>query len=135
MSTFETQEQLLENFELFDDWEDKYSYIIDLGKKLPAMEDALKTDGALVKGCTSKVWLIHTTQDENHHFIADSDAHIVKGILYILLCLFNGKSSSDIQNTSASDFLEKAGMEEALSPNRRNGLTAVEEKIKAYSKL
>ncbi len=135
MSIFETQEQLLDNFELFDDWEDKYSYIIDLGKKLPPMEDALKTDGALVKGCTSKVWLIHTTENDTHHFITDSDAHIVKGILYILLCMFNGKSSADIQNTSASDFLEKAGMEDALSPNRRNGLTAVEEKIKAYSGL
>lgn len=132
MHMFENKKQLIENFNLFDDWEEKYAYLIDLGKKLPEMPDALKTDGALVNGCTSKVWLIHLEENGLHSFLADSDAHIVKGILYTLLCLFNGKSAAEIQNISVSAFLEETGLEGSISPNRRNGLSAVENKIKAY---
>ena len=134
MSHFENPNTLIENFQLFDDWEDRYSYLIDLGQKLPPMDDTLKTEGAIVKGCTSKVWLVHGHKDDLHTFLADSDAHIVKGILYVLLSLFDGKNSTEIEQTNASEFLKKAGIEDALSPNRRNGLSAVEQKIKDYAK-
>ncbi|MDE0723105.1 MAG: SufE family protein [Alphaproteobacteria bacterium] len=133
MPILESEQQLIDNFELFDNWEDRYSYLIDLGKKLPPMAETLKTDGALVKGCTSKVWLVHTLNGNKHTFLTDSDAHIVKGILYVLLCLFNGKESTEIKNISTEEFMKKTGLEEAISPNRRNGLSAVEQKIKTYS--
>ncbi len=133
MPTLESEQQLIDNFELFDSWEDRYSYLIDLGKKLPPMAEALKTDGALVKGCTSKVWLVHSLNENKHTFLTDSDAHIVKGILYVLLCLFNGKENAEIKNISTAEFMKKTGLEEAISPNRRNGLSAVEQKIKVYS--
>jgi cysteine desulfuration protein SufE len=133
MPTLESEQQLIDNFELFDNWEDRYSYLIDLGKKLPPMAETLKTDGALVKGCTSKVWLVHSLNENKHTFLTDSDAHIVKGILYVLLCLFNGKENTEIKNISTEEFMKKTGLEEAISPNRRNGLSAVEQKIKTYS--
>jgi cysteine desulfuration protein SufE len=133
MPTLESEQQLIDNFELFDNWEDRYSYLIDLGKKLPPMAETLKTDGALVKGCTSKVWLVHSLNENKHTFLTDSDAHIVKGILYVLLCLFNGKENTEIKNISTEEFMKKTGLKEAISPNRRNGLSAVEQKIKTYS--
>ncbi len=115
-------EELIENFSYLDDWEDKYKYIIELGEKLDEYPCAYKTDEHKVDGCQSQVWL---AKDMSGKFIADSDAMIVKGLLYIVLTVFNEDKNSNIESA-----FKELGLLEHLSPSRRNGLFAVIEKIK-----
>jgi cysteine desulfuration protein SufE len=124
-------EKIIEEFSLFEDWEDKYSYIIDLGKKLSPLDDKHKTDHNMVVGCSSQVWLIsHKDNDDKYYFLADSDAYIVKGLIAILLRIFSGKTAEEIQNINIEDFFLSLGLKQHLSPNRSNGFFSMVNKIK-----
>ena len=128
-------EELIENFELLDDWEDKYRYIIDLGTSLPVFDDALKIDSWKVIGCQSQVWLLPEKAGDKIIFKADSDAIIVKGIIAIVLSIFSNKSVQEIKNIEVNDIFAKIGLEEHLSPSRRNGLQSMVAKIKYYASI
>lgn len=131
-----TLEELVENFALFDDWEERYKYLIDLGKTLPDMDDALKVEQNLVKGCTSRVWLFKVEKEagegqKTQHFIMDSDAHIVRGLIAILLSAYQDKTSEEIANIDIEGAFRQMELDEHLSPNRRNGFYAMVAKITA----
>lgn len=126
-------EELIENFELLDDWEDKYRYLIDLGNKLEALPEEYKTDSWKVMGCQSQVWLVPSLSDGQIYFIGDSDAIIVKGLIAVVLTIFNNQPLDKIKEIEVSDIFAKIGLEEHLSPSRRNGLAAMVEKIKFYA--
>lgn len=126
--------EILENFSLFSDWEERYQYIIDLGKSLPSLEESYKTDAFKVRGCTSQVWLVPETDGEDSlSFQADSDALIVRGLIAILLSAYNGKKPKEILAFPIEETFAQLGLENNLSPNRRNGFFAMTEKIKAYA--
>lgn len=130
----DTLQELAENFALFDDWEERYRYLIDLGRELPDLDAALKVDGALVKGCTSKVWLHYKKlSDGRFEFMADSDAHIVRGLVAILLKAYNHKTAEEIKTVEIDDFFDEIGLGQHLSPNRRNGFFSMVEKVKAFA--
>ncbi|MGE4062358.1 MAG: SufE family protein [Rhodospirillaceae bacterium] len=129
--------ELAENFSLFDDWEDRYRYLIDLGRKLPAFPEELKTDANKVRGCMSQVWMVpgHPAGEPSRFaFAADSDAHIVKGLIAVLATLFSGKTPAEIAETDAEAAFRSLGLDQHLSPSRRNGLVAMVEKIKSYAR-
>jgi len=132
--TKRTLSELVENFSLFDDWEGRYQYLIDLGNEVPPMEDALKTEATEVKGCVSKVWL-HYTKDSSgrYHFHADSDGKITKGLVYVVLAAYDGKTAGEIAAVHIEDEFSKLGLADNLSPNRRNGFFAMVEKIRGLS--
>lgn len=134
----ETLEELTENFSLFDDWEERYRYLIDMGQNLPPMTEAQKTDDNIVRGCTSRVWLVTTPQisdDGTAHltFVADSDAMIVRGLIAILMVAYNNKSKSEIEAVNIEEWFNDLGLSSHLSPSRRNGFFAMVERIKAES--
>ena len=132
MGLDETAEELVEDFNLFEDWSDKYEYIISLGKELSEMKKEDKTEENLVKGCQSQVWLVAREKDGNVFFEADSDAIISKGICALLVKVFNGHPASEIVKNNL-EFIERIGLKEHLSPNRSNGLVAMIKKMKAYA--
>jgi cysteine desulfuration protein SufE len=132
MGVNESAEELVEDFNLFEDWSDKYEYIISLGKDLSEMKKEDKIEENLVKGCQSQVWLIATEKEGNVYFEADSDAIISKGICALLVKVFNGQPASEIVKNNLG-FIEKIGLKEHLSPNRSNGLVAMIKKIKAFA--
>lgn len=126
--------ELIENFALLDDWEARYQYLIDLGESVPPMEDALKTPATEVKGCVSRVWL-HYTKDSSgrFHFHADSDGKITRGLVYIVLSAYDGKTAGDIGMVDIEQEFSKLGLDEHLSPNRRNGFFAMVERIRGLA--
>lgn len=126
-------EDLIENFELLDDWEDKYRYIIDLGSKLEPLAEELHTEDWKVKGCQSQVWLVPEKKDTRLYFKGDSDAAIVKGIIAIVITIFSGKSAEEIKAVDLNNIFNRLGLQEHLSPSRRNGLIAMTEKIGCYA--
>lgn len=126
-------EELKEDFALFDDWEERYRYLIDLGRTLPAMDEALKVDMNLVKGCTSRVWLYPTIAQGHLTFIADSDAHIVRGLIALLYAAYNNKDLEYIRTLDIKDAFEGIGLHQHLSPSRRNGFFSMVERIQALS--
>ena len=126
------QENLIEDFSFFDDWTQKYEYMIELSKTLDEMDESLKNDENLIKGCQSKVWLNADFKDGKINFIADSEAIITKGIIAILLMVFNNKTPDEIIKSDVS-FIEKIGLKEHLSPNRANGLYSMIKQIKFYA--
>ena len=126
------QENLIEDFSFFDDWTQKYEYMIELSKTLAKMDESLKNDENLIKGCQSKVWLNADFKDGKINFIADSEAIITKGIIAILLMVFNNKTPDEIIKSDVS-FIEKIGLKEHLSPNRANGLYSMIKQIKFYA--
>ena len=126
------QENLIEDFSYFDDWTQKYEYMIELSKTLDKMDESLKNDENLIKGCQSKVWLNADFKDGKINFIADSEAIITKGIIAILLMVFNNKTPDEIIKSDVS-FIEKIGLKEHLSPNRANGLYSMIKQIKFYA--
>ena len=132
MSIQEVSGELIEDFELFEDWADKYEYIISLGKDLQSMNASDKTDENIVKGCQSQVWLTARNEDGIVFFDADSDAIITKGIIALLVKVFNGQSAKDILNNDLT-FIDQIGLKEHLSPNRSNGLVAMVQKMKIYA--
>jgi len=119
-----TQDEIVDEFSLFDDWLDRYQYIIDLGRKLEPMDDADKTDDALLAGCQSSVWLHAEGDGDALRFRANSDAAIVSGLIYLLLRVYSGRSAQEIVDTEPR-FIEALGLSEHLSPTRANGLNAM----------
>jgi cysteine desulfuration protein SufE len=127
--------QLIEEFELFDDWEEKYSYIIELGNKLPKLKSDQKIDINKVSGCVSQVWLIHETINDELYFYADSDALIVKGLLSIVIKIYSGKTKDEINKINFEQLFTKLDLKNHLSPSRSNGLFSVIRKITEISKI
>lgn len=132
MSIEEKQQDIVEEFSMFEDWMDKYEYIISIGKELPSIEDNQKVEDNLVKGCQSQVWLISNFEDGQLNFKADSDAMITKGLIGLLVRVLSGHSPKEIMNTELH-FIDEIGLKEHLSPNRANGLAAMVKKMKTYS--
>jgi cysteine desulfuration protein SufE len=126
------QQNLIEDFSFFEDWTQKYEYMIELSKSLDKMDDSLKNDNNLIKGCQSKVWLNAELKNGKINFQADSEAIITKGIIAILLMVFNNKKPDQIIKSDVS-FIEKIGLKEHLSPNRANGLYSMIKQIKFYA--
>tara|TARA_B100001175_G_scaffold89318_1_gene75265 strand:+ start:392 stop:808 length:417 start_codon:yes stop_codon:yes gene_type:complete len=126
------QQNLIEDFSFFEDWTQKYEYMIELSKSLDKMDDSLKNDTNLIKGCQSKVWLNAELKSGKINFQADSEAIITKGIIAILLMVFNDKKPDQIIKSDIS-FIEKIGLKEHLSPNRANGLYSMIKQIKFYA--
>ena len=118
-----------EEFALLPDWESRYEYIIELGKELPSFSDSQKTEDVLVEGCQSRVWLIATCDNGVWHFNADSDSLITKGMIYIVISIFEGKTTEEILQTDIA-LIEKLGFAEQLSLARKNGLQAMIQKIR-----
>ncbi len=128
----EIENQIIEEFSIFTDWLDKYEYIIELGKNVPVIDQKAKTDENLIKGCQSRVWLSCSEQDGKLYFAADSDAIITKGIISLLIRVYNGQTPHDILNSNLS-FIEAIGLQENLSPTRANGLVSMIKQIKMYA--
>ena len=124
MSINQRQDELIEEFSLFDDWMEKYEYIIDLGKDVEGINDEQKTDEYLVKGCQSRVWLIPSNHDGVLNFEADSDAIITKGIVGMVVRVLSNSSPDEILNADLY-FVDKIGLKEHLSPTRSNGLVSM----------
>lgn len=129
----ETLDELVENFALFDDWEERYRYLIDLGRTLPAMDESLKTDENFVQGCTSRVWMHPQVEDGKLFFTADSDAHIVRGLIAILDRAYQGQKLSNIGNIDIDAAFTKIGLNQNLSPNRRSGFFSMVERVQSYA--
>ena len=128
-----TIEELIDNFSFLDGWEEKYQYVIDLGHKLEPLDEKFKTDDWKVKGCQSQVWLVPQIQNGVFHFKGDSDAILVKGIISIVLLSYNDKAAAEIKNIDVTEIFVKLGLEENLTPSRRNGMLSMVEKIKQYA--
>ena len=133
MSLEENKQSIIDDFSMFDEWLDKYEYIIELGKKLDSFPENKKTDDRLIKGCQSRVWLDWEVKDGKLCFTADSDAIITKGIISLLISVYSGRSAEEIAGDDFS-FLEKLGLKENLSPTRANGLESMVETIKRAAK-
>ncbi|GGD56913.1 Fe-S metabolism protein SufE [Emticicia aquatilis] len=131
MTINEIQDEIIEEFELFDDWEGKYEYIIDLGKKLPKLSDEFKTEDNIIKGCQSIVWLHAYKQDGKIHFEADSEAIIVKGLVSMLVKVMTNHTPEEIANADLY-FIEKVGLASHLAQTRSNGLASMVKQMKAY---
>jgi len=129
----DTIEDVLETFAFLDDWEDRYKYIIDLGRGLPEFDEKFMTEENRVHGCTSRVWLIHELVDGKVIFRGESDAHIVRGLVALILMIFSGKTPAEILEIEARDTLDKLGLEKHLSPMRTNGLFSMVAKIKSIA--
>ncbi|WP_366185608.1 SufE family protein [Flavobacterium ovatum] len=132
MKIKEIQDEIVDEFSMFDDWMERYEYIIDLGKKLPLIAEEYKTDNNLIKGCQSKVWLQGEQNDDTIVFTADSDAILTKGIIAILIRTFSNQKAIDIINADM-DFIDEIGLKEHLSPTRANGLVSMIKNIKMYA--
>ena len=124
-----------DTFNLLDDWEDRYAYLIDLGRDLPPFPEDQKTEAHLVQGCTSRVWMILSTEHNVLEIKADSDAHIVRGLIALVIATYDGKKITEISDIDMHAIFERLGLAEHLSPNRRNGFFAMVEKIKQTSNL
>lgn len=131
-SIAEIEDEIVEEFDLFDDQMDKYEYIIDIGKKLPALDYKYQTDDFLVKGCQSKVWLHAYEKDGRIFFEADSNTAITKGIIALLVRVLSGQNSKDIISSPLS-FIDKINLRAHLSSQRSNGLSSMIVKMKAYA--
>ena len=123
--------ELKENFSFLDDWEDRYAYLIELGKQLPPMDEADKNEQNKVDGCMSQVWLKTKTDGEVLSFIGESDAHIVRGLIAVLRIILSGKTKEEIRQTDVEAVFKQLGLESHLSPTRRNGFFAMVERIKS----
>lgn len=128
----ETEKEIVEEFSLFDSWDDKYEYIIDLGKKLPPLEDKYKRDENRVRGCQSTVYLVADYKDEKVFYKAESDAVIVKGLISMLIRVLSGQTSDEIIEAKL-DFIREIGMMTHLAQTRSNGLLAMVKQMKNYA--
>jgi cysteine desulfuration protein SufE len=134
MSQFGTQissDDIIETLSFFDDWEERYKYIIDLGRELPPLDAAQRTDEHLVRGCQSQVWLLSQQRDNRLFFDADSDAFIVKGLLAVVLAAYNGKHPADILDFDIEQYFAQLNLVKHLSVARGNGLRAMVQRIQA----
>lgn len=128
----EAEAEVVDSFSMYDEWLDKYEYLIDLGKNLAPYPDSSKTDDRLIKGCQSRVWLDYQMMDGKLWFTADSDAIITKGIISLLVSIYSGRTPEEISSSDFS-FIEKIGLKENLSPTRANGLASMIATIKAVA--
>lgn len=132
MSIKEIQDEIVDEFSMFDDWMQRYEYIIDLGKGLPLIDERYKTEDNIITGCQSKVWVHAEMQEDKVVFTADSDAILTKGIIAILIRAFSNQSPADIL-AADTEFIDKIGLKEHLSPTRANGLVSMIKKLKMYA--
>jgi cysteine desulfuration protein SufE len=132
MTIREKQQETVEAFAFMEDWEQKYEYIIDLGKELKGISDDKKTDDNLIKGCQSKVWVDAEFKEGKLYFNADSDGILPKGIISLLVSIYSGHSTQEILDSDFK-FIEEIGLQEFLSPSRANGLMAMTKQIKFYA--
>ena len=128
-------DEIIENFELLEEWDDRYRYLIELGRALPPLPEAVRTDANKVQGCASQVWLATSIKPNGASgpvldFEGDSDAHIVRGLIAVLFVLFSGKGAKDILSTDAVALFEKLGLREHLTPQRSNGFRSMVERIR-----
>lgn len=128
----EIEQEIIEEFSLFDSWDDRYEYIIDLGKKLPVLEEQYKKDENKVRGCQSTVWLVADYKEGRIYYKADSDAVIVKGLISMLIRVLSGQKADDIVNAKL-DFIREIGMMNHLAQTRSNGLLAMVKQMKNYA--
>ena len=126
------ENEILDEFSVFTDWMDKYEYIIEIGKSLPMIDEKDKTEANLIKGCQSRVWLSSEFKEGKIFFSADSDAIITKGIISLLVRVYNGRTPKEILSSDFS-FVEKIGLKENLSPTRANGLVSMIKQIQNYA--
>ncbi len=132
MTIKEIQAEIVDEFSMFDDWMQRYEYIIELGKSLPIVDVAYKTEENVIKGCQSKVWVHASTENGKVIFTADSDAILTKGIIAVLVRVFSNQKPTDILEAN-TDFIDEIGLKEHLSPTRANGLVAMIKQIKMYA--
>jgi cysteine desulfuration protein SufE len=132
MTIKETQDNIIGEFEIFDDWLDKYDYLISLGNDLPMIDPKYRTDEYIINGCQSKVWLRADLQDDKIIFTADSDAIITKGIISLLIRVLSNREPEEVMNSDLY-FIDRIGLRENLSPTRANGLLAMTKKMKLYA--
>lgn len=131
-SIAQIQEEIIDEFSMFEDWMQRYEYMIELGKSLPLIAPEYKVDDYLIKGCQSKVWVFAELENEELKFTADSDAIITKGIIALLIRVFSGQKPQDILDAELS-FIDEIGLKEHLSPTRANGLVSMIRQIKLYA--
>jgi cysteine desulfuration protein SufE len=132
-------DEIVENFSVLDDWDDRYRYLIELGRQLPPLAQSAYTEANKVQGCASQVWLETDVRPNGAAgpvitFVGDSDAHIVRGLIAILLALFSGRTAKDILNTDAFAVFEKIGLREHLTPQRSNGFRSMVERIRSQAR-
>ncbi|MBL4706886.1 MAG: SufE family protein [Flavobacteriales bacterium] len=132
MSIQERQDEVIEEFEMFEDWMDKYEYLISLGKELPIIKEDKKVEENIIKGCQSRVWLAADLQIDRIHFTADSDAIITKGIISLMIRVLTDSTPKEIIETELY-FIDKVGLKEHLSPTRSNGLVSMVKQMKMYA--
>ncbi|PQB03181.1 Fe-S metabolism protein SufE [Polaribacter filamentus] len=132
MTIKEIQEEIIDEFSMFDDWMERYEYIIELGKSLPIIDAQYKLDENLIKGCQSKVWLFSELENDIIKYTADSDAILTKGIVALLLRVYSDQKPAAIL-TAETSFIDKIGLKEHLSPTRANGLVSMIKQIKMYA--
>lgn len=132
MTLAQVQQELIDEFAMFTDWQDRYEHLIELGKDLPLIAPEHKTEHNLVRGCQSRVWLNAEQQNGLVHFTADSDAMITKGIVALLVRVYNDRTPQEILGGS-TEFIDRIGLREHLSPNRANGLSAMIDQMKRYA--
>ncbi len=134
MSIEAKQQEIIDEFAVYDDWMEKYEYIIELGKELPLIDDSKKTDERLIEGCQSRVWLDAAVEGNKMHFTADSDAIITKGIIGLLIRVLDGEAPAEVATTDLH-FINDIGLAEHLSPTRANGLASMVKKLKMSALL
>lgn len=132
MTIKEIQDEIVDEFSMFDDWMQRYEYMIELGKSLPLIEDKYKTEDNIIKGCQSKVWVHAEMKDDKLVFSADSDAIITKGIIAILIRAFSNHTPAEIIDAN-TQFIDEIGLKEHLSPTRANGLVSMIKQLKLYA--
>ena len=128
----EIEEEIIDEFAMFDDWMERYEYIIEIGKSLPLIDATNKTDQNLIKGCQSKVWIHADFDNDKVQFTADSDAILTKGIIALLLRVYSGQNPKDILDSDTL-FIDEIGLKEHLSPTRANGLVSMIKQLKLYA--
>ncbi|MCQ2323186.1 MAG: SufE family protein [Bacteroidales bacterium] len=133
MTIKEIQDSIVEDFSMLDDWMDRYSMLIEMGKECPMIDTQYRNDEHLINGCQSRVWLHAEIKDGKMYFTADSDAVITKGIIYLLIKVFSGQTPADILAADMS-FLDEIGLKEHLSPTRSNGLLSMVKQMMIYAK-
>ena len=134
MTIAETQQEIISEFSLFDDWMDKYNYLIEMGKDMPKIDERFKTNNHLISGCQSRVWLHSDLNEGKVNFTADSDAVITKGIVNLLIRVFSGHTPEEILEAN-TDFIDEIGLKEHLSPTRSNGLVSMLKQMKLYAQV
>ncbi|MEN0061895.1 MAG: SufE family protein [Myxococcota bacterium] len=127
-------DELIENFELFDEWDDRYRYLIELGRKLPDFPDAARDEAHKVRGCMSQVWFVQQDDPEGRlRFLGDSDAMIVKGLIALLHVLYDGKRPEEVEHVPIDNIFEQIGFSQHLSANRRNGFFSMVSRLRQFA--